>query len=117
VQKYNQAIKAVDIIDKFVEAGNLNISLMNREETLRALTVTRESLICAVKTEKIIRENQGLMEKQAELFLNLENNFSTLMNYQLTDQVHEYSRLLNQALEIGTNVHKEMLKLQKIHNS
>jgi hypothetical protein len=112
VQKYNQAIKAVDIIDKFVEAGNLNVSLMNRQETIKALTVTREGLICALKTEKIIRENQDLMAKQSELFLNLENNFSTLMSYQLSDRVDEYGRLLNQALEIGTTVHKEILKLQ-----
>lgn len=112
IEKYNQAIKAIDIIDKFVEAGNSNANIMNREETIKVLTATRDSLTCAVKTEKIIRENQGLIAKQYELFLNLEHNFSALISYQKCDQVDEYSRLLNQALEIGTNVHKQMLKLR-----
>lgn len=44
--------------------------------------------------------------------INVENNFSNLMNFQVNNQVGEYSCSLNLALDIGINVQKEMLKLQ-----
>lgn len=111
INKYNQIIDTVSVVDKFVEAGNYQLNLSNRKETIEGLELTRENLICAVKTERIIRENQNLMDKKYELFLTIENNFSALTNNHLNEQISEYTRLLDTALEINTSIHKEMLKL------
>lgn len=112
VKKYNQAVRAVYIIDKLAEAGSFQVNLINREETIKALKVTRESLICALKTERILRENQEFIEGCYELFSNIENNLAALMAFDVIDRGSEYGRLLNKALEIGTNVHQELRKLQ-----
>jgi hypothetical protein len=112
INKYNQLIKTIEIVDQIANSDNVKMNLNKRKETLEVLTITGENLINAVKNERIIRENKGLIEKQYQLLVNMENNFSTLMNYEINEQASEYTRLLNQALEINTSVQKEMLKLQ-----
>ena len=112
VEKYNEVIKAMDIIDKLTIAGILQVNLINRQDSIAALSVTRESLICALRTEKIIRENQEFIGRHYELFVNIENNLTALMALNVSNQASEYGRLLNEALEIGMSVHKEVRKLQ-----
>ncbi|OCQ94370.1 hypothetical protein BCD67_06880 [Oscillatoriales cyanobacterium USR001] len=112
VEKYNEVIKAVDIIDQLTAVGNLPLNLINREDAIKALNVTRDSLICALRTEKILRENQEFIGRRYELFVNIENNLAALMAFDVNNQASEYGRLLNEALEIGISVHKEVRKLQ-----
>ena len=112
VEKYNEVIKAVDIIDKLTAVGNSPLNLINRDDAIKALNVTRESLICALRTEKILRENQEFIGRRYELFVNIENNLTALMAFDVNNQASEYGRLLNEALEIGMSVHKEVRKLQ-----
>lgn len=112
VEKYNEVIKAVDIIDKLTAVGNLPVNLINREDAIKALNVTRDSLICALRTERILRENQEFIGRRYELFVNIENNLTALMSFDVNNQASEYGRLLNEALEIGMSVHKEVRKLQ-----
>ncbi|HLO52444.1 MAG TPA: hypothetical protein VK211_28850 [Kamptonema sp.] len=112
VEKYNEVIKAVDIIDRLTTAGNLQVNLMNREDAIAALSVTRESLICALRTERILREHQDFIGRRYDLFVNIENNLAALMALDVSNQASEYGRLLNEALEIGMSVHKEVRKLE-----
>jgi len=112
VEKYNEVIKAVHIIDKLTAIGNFQLSLINREDTIAALSVTRESLICALRTENILREHQEFIGRRYELFVNIENNLAALMALDVSNQASEYGRLLNEALEIGMSVHQEVRKLQ-----
>ncbi|CBN56092.1 MULTISPECIES: hypothetical protein [Kamptonema] len=112
VEKYNEVIKAVDIIDKLTAVGNLPLNLINRDDAIKALNVTRDSLICALRTEKILRDNQEFIGRRYELFVNIENNLTALMAFDVNNQASEYGRLLNEALEIGMSVHKEVRKLQ-----
>ncbi|WP_449417469.1 hypothetical protein [Phormidium nigroviride] len=112
VEKYNEVIKAVDIIDKLTAVGNLPLNLINRDDAIKALNVTRDSLICALRTERILRENQEFIGRRYELFVNIENNLTALMAFDVNNQASEYGRLLNEALEIGMSVHKEVRKLQ-----
>jgi hypothetical protein len=112
VEKYHEVIKALDIIDRLIAAGNLQANLMNREDAIEALSITKESLVCALKTEKILRENQEFIGRRYELFANIENNLAALMAMDVSERATEYGRLLNEALEIGISVHKEVRKLQ-----
>lgn len=112
VEKYHEVIKALDIIDRLIAAGNLQANLMNREDAIEALSITKESLVCALKTEKILRENQEFIGRRYELFANIESNLAALMAMDVSDRATEYGRLLNEALEIGISVHKEVRNLQ-----
>ncbi|MDF0554244.1 hypothetical protein [Kamptonema sp. UHCC 0994] len=112
VEKYNEVIQAVDIIDKLTAVGNLPVNLINRKDAVKALNVTRDSLICALRSERILRENQEFIGRRYELFVNIENNLTALMAFDVNNQASEYGRLLNEALEIGMSVHKEVRKLQ-----
>ncbi len=112
VEKYHEVIKALDIIDRLTAAGNLQANLINRQDAIEALKITRKSLVCALKTERILRENQKFIGRRYELFANIESNFAALMALDVSDRASEYGRLLNEALEIGMSVHKEVKKLQ-----
>lgn len=112
VEKYHEIIKALDIIDRLTDAGNLQANLINRGDAIEALKITRESLVCALKTERILRENQKFIGRRYELFANIESNLAALMAMDVSDRASEYGQLLNEALEIGMSVHKEVRKLQ-----
>jgi hypothetical protein len=112
VDKYNEVIAAVEIIDRLMDAGNLPVNLINREAVMEALVVTRESLVCALKTERIMRENEALIGRNSQLFTNLDNNLTALMALDVSNRGSEYGRLLNEALEIGMSVQKEVRRLQ-----
>ena len=112
VEKYHEVIQALDIIDRLTAAGNLQANLINRGDAIEALKITRESLVCALKTERILRENQKFIARRYELFANIESNLVALMAVDVSDRATEYGRLLNEALEIGMSVHKEVRKLQ-----
>lgn len=112
VQKYHEVIKALDIIDRLTAAGNLPANAIDREDALEALQITRGSLVCALRTEKILRENKDFIDRRYELFANIENNLAALMALDVSDRASEYGRLLSEALELGMSVHKEVRKLQ-----
>ncbi|MEG4497646.1 hypothetical protein QUB05_09705 [Microcoleus sp. F10-C6] len=112
VEKYHEVIQALDIIDRLTAAGNLQANLINRGDAIEALKITRESLVCALKTERILRENQKFIGRRYELFTNIESNLAALMAVDVSDRATEYGRLLNEALEIGMSVHKEVRKWQ-----
>ncbi|MEG3929246.1 hypothetical protein [Microcoleus sp. T3_D1] len=112
VEKYHEVTPALDIIDRLTAAGKLQANLINRGEAIEALKITRESLVCALKTERILRKNQQFIGRRYELFANIESNLAALMALDVSDLATEYGRLLNEALEIGMSVHKEVRKLQ-----
>ncbi len=114
VNKYNQVIIAVEIMDRLAAVGNLELNLINRNDVVKALEVTRESLISALQTERILRENQDFIMRRYELFASMENNLSALMNFDVKNQATEYGKLLNEALEIGMSVQKEVRKLSGV---
>ena len=110
VDKYNEVIQAVALLDK-LEAVGVQVNLINRNEVIEALNVTRDSLVCGLRTEKLLRENRGLLARRYDLFENIENNLTTLRTLEVNNQANEYGQLLNNALQIGMSVHKEVQKL------
>ena len=112
VEKYHEVIQALDIIDRLTAAGNLQANLINRQDAIEALQITWESVVCALRTERILSENKDFIDRRYELFTNIESNLAALMAVDVSDRATEYGRLLNEALEIGMSVHKEVRKLQ-----
>lgn len=109
VDRYNAVIKAIDINDQIEAAGNPGVSLKERKKVLEALKLTRNDLVRALKTERILRENKKFIVSRAELFI---NNLATLTAMQVSEQASEHGRLLNEALQIALDVQQEMRSLQ-----
>jgi len=112
VDKYNQVIEAVDICDRLKSVGNQSANLNHRDDILQALELTRDSLICGLTTEKILRDHRRFLSSHRELFANIEQNLIALQSLDVQHQADQYSDLLNDALVIGINVQQEMLNLQ-----
>ena len=85
------------------------MSLKERKKVLEALKLTRNDLVRALKTERILRENKNFIVSRAELFI---NNLATLTAMQVSEQATEHGRLLNEALQIALDVQQEMRSLQ-----
>ena len=109
VIRYNSVIKAIDINDQIEAAGNPDVGLRNREQVIHALSLTKEDIIRALKTERILRENEKFIKLNHQLF---ESNLVALTALQVSDQASEQGRLLNEALQIVVDVREEMRKLQ-----
>ncbi|MGB3571395.1 MAG: hypothetical protein WBA01_05085 [Phormidesmis sp.] len=118
IDRFNEMVAAVEILEELNAAknsaaknGRSSLSpsnLENREEVIEVLHLTRESLICGLMTESIMRKHQQLIARQQEMFSNIERNLATLQQLQVGDEANEYSRLLNEAIQIGTSVQKEL---------
>ncbi|KHG39206.1 MAG: hypothetical protein HEQ20_12695 [Aphanizomenon flos-aquae KM1D3_PB] len=109
VERYNSVIKAIHINDQIEDVGNLGVSIQEREKVLLALELTRNDLIRALKTERILRENKSFIITNSDLFT---NNLATLASMQVTEEATEHGKLLNEALQISLDVQQEMKKLQ-----
>ncbi|MTJ47140.1 hypothetical protein [Dolichospermum sp. UHCC 0259] len=109
VERYNSVIKAIDINDQIEDVGNLGVSIQEREKVLLALELTRNDLIRALKTERILRENKSFIITNADLFT---NNLAALASMQITEEATEHGKLLNEALQISLDVQREMKNLQ-----
>lgn len=109
VVRFNSVIKAIDINDQIEAAGNSSVCLTNRQQVMQALWLTREDIIRALKTERILRENENFIKLNTELF---DTNLTALTALQVSDRASEHGRLLNEALQIVVDVRKEMRKLQ-----
>ncbi|MDB9309621.1 hypothetical protein PN471_13470 [Aphanizomenon sp. CS-733/32] len=109
VERYNSVIKAIDINDQIEDVGNLGVSIQEREKVLLALELTRNDLIRALKTERILRENKSFIITNTDLFT---NNLAALASMQITEEATEHGKLLNEALQISLDVQREMKNLQ-----
>jgi hypothetical protein len=109
VKRFNSVIKAIDLNDQIEAVGNPGVRLKNREKVIHALKLAREDIIRALRTERILRENEKFIKLNHELF---ETNIAALTALQANDQASEYGQLLNEALQIVVDVREEMKKLQ-----
>jgi hypothetical protein len=109
VDRYNAVIQSIHINDQIEAAGNPGVKLQDRERVIEALQLTREDITRALKTERILRDNQQFMKLNPELFA---NNLNALAALQVGSQASEYGRLLNEAFQIGLSIQDEMKQLQ-----
>lgn len=105
VDHYHQVLEAVDLFEQ----------LGGKEQTqttiVEALNKARESLIAGLMTEKILRQNRGLLSRRQALLDNIEQNLMTLQSIELQHQAQNYSDILNQAVDISIRVQDEVTQL------
>lgn len=114
IDRFNETVSAVEILEELGAAKSSRLNLENREEVLEALHLTRESLICGLMTEKVMRKHQQFMSRKQEMFSSIERNLATLQLLKSNDDANEYGRLLNDAIQIGTSVHQELTQQKLI---
>ncbi|EDX86151.1 hypothetical protein S7335_3854 [Synechococcus sp. PCC 7335] len=113
IDRFNEVVSAVEILEELGAAKNTlsypgKPSLENREGVIEALHLTRESLVCGLMTERIMRKHQQFMARRQEMFHSIERNLATLQLLWVSDEASDYGRLLNEAIQIGTSVHQEL---------
>jgi fumarate reductase subunit C len=111
IDRYNTTINAVDLLDRLSDASNSRISMgVSRGEVLEALQLTRENLISSLITERILRKSKGIIDRRVDLLADIERNLFFLKELEIEDRASEYGEILNEALQIGISVRKEMQK-------
>jgi hypothetical protein len=108
IDRFNEMVAAVEILEELGSTQNSRLNLENRDEVMEALHLTRESLICGLMTERVMRKHQRFMARRQEMFASIERNLVVLQGFQVRDEASDYGRLLNEAIQIGTSVHREL---------
>jgi uncharacterized membrane protein YccC len=114
VDRYADMLSAIAVLDRLETANierNLNSALQNRSEILEAIHLTRDNLVAGLTTERILRENRGLLARQQDLLASIETNLSLVRSLEVKHQADEYGQFLNEALQIGISVHQEVQRL------
>ena len=57
----------MEILEELANKGS-RLNLENREDVLEALHLTRESLVCGLMTERVLRKHQQFMARRQEMF-------------------------------------------------
>ena len=105
VDKYNRAILDIDVVDQLQDAGN-PIKLESRESAISALRMTRNDLVRALKTERILRENPHFHPDRFEV------DITAFESLQMGDRAKEYVRVFDTTLQIAIDVQSVMHDLQ-----
>ena len=116
IDRFNEMVSAVEIFEELGATQNSTLILEIRQDVLEALHLTRESLECGLMTERVMRKHQRFMSRRSEMFSSIERNLATLQLLQVSDEASDYGRLLNEAIQIGTSVHRELSLEENSHN-
>jgi hypothetical protein len=106
VDKCNKTIRDIDIFDQLEDAGN-PIKLESRESVVAALRMTRNDIVRALKTERILREHPDFHPDRFDIDLNA---FEAIG---INNRAKEYGRIFDTTLQIAIDVQKAMTELQK----
>lgn len=107
VDKCNKVVRDIDVFDQLKEAGNA-IKLESREAAIAALRMTRNDIVRALKTERILREHPDFHPDRFHIDLN------AFESMQIGHQAKEYGHIFDITLQIAIDVQKTMSELQKI---
>lgn len=111
VDHYHQVLQAVDLFEQLGGAEQTQTTIVE------ALNKARESLIAGLMTEKILRQNRGLLSRRQALLDNIEQNLITLQAIELQHQAQTYSDILNQAVDISIRVQDEVTQLSHLESN
>lgn len=106
VDKCNKVIRDIDIFDQLQDAGNA-IKFESRESAIAAIRITRNDIVRALKTERILRENPDFHPDRFAVDLNA---FEAI---HINDRAQEYGRIFDTTMQIAIDVQKAMAELHE----
>lgn len=101
VKNHNQVIYRIHVLDELSSVGN-QVGLEDRKTVVRALKITKNNLIQALKTNKILRCNPGFKPDRFAVDL------ASIRSLEVKEKSSEYGQLLNDALQIGVSLQDEI---------
>ncbi|MGB0560645.1 MAG: hypothetical protein ACPGVO_02430 [Spirulinaceae cyanobacterium] len=109
VGKFNRIVRSLIVSDQLQQVGNPGLPATVRQNLRQALRLVRQDLIRALKTERILRENQDVIDElllgQADLFA---DNLASLRALQLESQAAEVGQSLTSAVQIALAVRERL---------
>ena len=112
VDQHNKILKAIDINDQLLEAGNKNSTLNDRDRVLDALRINKEDIIRAIKTERILRENKDFIAQNMDIGM-FDNHFASVEAIYLSERASEYGQFLNDTIQVAMQVQQEMKNMKE----
>jgi hypothetical protein len=109
VDQFNAMVQTLTIVAGF--GSNPTRSETDQRSLSTALELTRENLVAALVTERLLRENQFLLDQQAALLDHLAINLTALNTLEITQQAEAYQQAMHEALMINAAIQREMAKL------
>ncbi len=106
IDKCNKTIHDIDIFDQLQDAGN-PIKLESRESAIAALRMTRNDIVRALKTERILREHPEFHPDRFDIDL------TAFESIAMGDRAKEYGRIFDTTLQIAIDVQSVMYELQE----
>ena len=118
VDRHNDIVQTIRVMDelRLAQSPAAASSLRNRTEIIAALEATRDSLISALMTERILRCHQTVLQQGRDLMGSIETNLVALQALHINNQAIEYQQFLQEALEIGLAVQQEMTTKTGVDN-
>ncbi len=111
VDQFNAVVQTLVIMEGFGNGQNLAQSPTDQRSITTALELTRENLVAALVTERLLRENQSLLDRQTAFLNHFATNFTTLQTLEVQQQAQAYQEVIHEALMINATVQQEMTKL------
>lgn len=103
IEQHNQLVSALEVVAAFPDA-NTNPT----DEVLETLSTLRESLLGRIRLERLNRSHGNLLGQHQVLIAQLEQQLDTLLQVEPDDPHTEAARLLQEAVELGVAVHREV---------
>lgn len=113
LDNYDRIVTIFYRMDGLITDGYMEQDSENRNQMVQALKITKDSFIHALKAERLVREYHQVQFPD-DLFDQLDRNLSDLIDFDVQGQDGHYGRLINETLEIGISVHRELRKLQQV---
>ncbi|MGD1901820.1 MAG: hypothetical protein ACFB9N_06225 [Geitlerinemataceae cyanobacterium] len=113
LDRYHDAVRAVAIAESLGEARRRSgddDDLGQRQALRCALWLTREDLVRALSTERILRENRDFLGVDLEGF---SENLTAIQALKTDVRAREYQAIVGQTVAIGASIREEMRKLQE----
>lgn len=102
--KFNNTANNVVVLDKLKAVGN-PVQFSDREKVIDALQLTREDIIRAIKTERILRENPNFRPEQ------FSNNIAALKAMQIRDKANNYGKYFDETMQVAISIQNELKSL------
>lgn len=117
VKQYNDLIAHFKLFAELNSLSSIsesdNIESLERIELVKALELTKNSLVKSIELEKILNRDRHLATNRYQLLANLESGLINLESFN-QDESNDYQQLLAEAIEIGLSVHKEVRKTRTL---
>lgn len=106
IEQYNQLVSALELAAAFS-----NTNQTPTEDVIETLTTLRESLLSRIHLERLNRSHRNLLGQHQTIIAQLDQQLDALLHVETEDPNTQTAQLLQEAVELGVAVHREVRQL------